>query len=157
MVFSCFLKMIIMAKFNAFILKKLIKPHKNNWGKIVQDTSVFKDKLVYDLIVLVRSGGCKRMKRKDKFDSSHLLNVSDHFLGKGVGTDHIFVVCMEKRKLWIKAYTGRDICECPFKESKFVCAAYLRKKPVGICSQVFTKNCSFCYHTFYTIGFQDCL
>ena len=85
----------------------------------------FKDELVDDLIGLVRApgnqGGCKRIKqeiKKDKFDSNHLPNVGDHFPGNGVGTDHTFVVCREKRKWWIKAYTGRDMRECPFNESK---------------------------------------
>ena len=58
--------------------------------------------------------GARRVKQeiKDKFDSNHLLNVGNHFPGKGVGTDHTFVVCREKRKPWIKAYTGRDMREC---------------------------------------------
>ena len=52
--FRVFLKMIMMATFNAFILRNSIKPHKNNWGKSVQDMLAFKDELVYDLIGLVR-------------------------------------------------------------------------------------------------------
>ena len=62
----------------------------------------------------IKTLGARRVKQeiKDKFDSNHLLNVGNHFPGKGVGTDHIFVVCREKRKPWIKAYTGRDMREC---------------------------------------------
>ena len=71
-----------------------------------------------------KSGEPKRFKQeiKYKFDSNRLRNVGDHFPGKGVliGTDHTFIVCREKKKRSIKAYTGR---ECPFKEPKsaFVC------------------------------------
>ena len=45
---------------------------------------------------LRKSGGCKRFKQeiKYKFDSNRLLNVGDHFPGKGAGTDHTFVVCI---------------------------------------------------------------
>ena len=131
----------------------------------MRDMLAFKDELVYDLIGLVRasrkSGGCKRIRQeieKDKFDSNRLLNVGDRFPGKGVGTDHTCVVCKEKRKRWIKSYTGRDMRECPFKESKttFVCIKYLCIKPEGTCFQVFTKKYSFGYDTFHMIGFQDC-
>ena len=57
-----------------------------------------------------KSGGPKRFKQeiKYKFDSNRLLNVGDHFPWKGVGTDHTFVVCREKKKRWI--IIGR---ECP--------------------------------------------
>ena len=51
--FRDFLKMIMMATFNAFILKTSIKPHKNNnWGKIRARYMLlaFKYELVYDLI-----------------------------------------------------------------------------------------------------------
>ena len=70
-----------------------------------------------------KSGGPKRFQQeiKYKFDSNHLWNVGDHFPGKGVGTDHTFVVCREKKKRSIKAYTGR---ECPFKEPKSAIDAY---------------------------------
>ena len=71
----------------------------------MQDMLTFKDEIVYDLIGLVRAPGnqegCKRIKqeiKQDKFDSNRLLNVGDHFYGKGVGTDHTFVVSREKRK-----------------------------------------------------------
>ena len=50
---------------------------------------------------------------KYMFDSNRLSNVRDHFPGKGVATDHTFVVCREKKKRWIKAHTGRDMRECP--------------------------------------------
>ena len=102
-----------------------------------------------------KSGGSERSKQKIKykFDSNCLLNVGDHFPGKGVGTDHTFVVCREKKKQWIKAYTRR---ECPFKESKsaFMCVlTCLFINHEGTCFQVFTKKCS---DTFHTVGFQDC-
>ena len=49
--FRVFLKMVMMATFNAFILKNSIKPHKNNSGKnCVRYMLAFKDELVYDLI-----------------------------------------------------------------------------------------------------------
>ena len=71
------------------------------------------------------------------------MNVGDHFPWKGVGTDHAFVVHREKKKRWIKAYTGR---ECPFKEPKsaFVCVlTCLFIKQEGTCFQGFTKKCSY--------------
>ena len=41
--FRVFLKMVMMATFNAFILENSIIPHKNNQGKIVRDILAFKD------------------------------------------------------------------------------------------------------------------
>ena len=127
--FRVFLKMVMMATFNAFILENSIIPHKNNQGKIVRDILAFKDELVYDLIGQVRAprkSGRKRTRQEiveDKFDWNRLLNVGNHFPGKGEGTDHTCVVCREKRKRWLTANKGKDKRECPFKESKttFVC------------------------------------
>ena len=55
--FRVFLKMVMMATFNAFTLENSIIPHKNNQGKIVRDILAFKDELVYDLIGQVRAPG----------------------------------------------------------------------------------------------------
>ena len=72
--FRVFLKMVMMATFNAFTLENSIIPHKNNQGKIVRDILAFKDELVYDLIGQVRAprkSGRKRTRQeieKDKFD-----------------------------------------------------------------------------------------
>ena len=75
----------------------------------------------------------------------------DHLPGKGVGTDHAFVVCREKRKQWIKAYTGRDMREClsiqGIQISIRVPNLLVCIKLEGTCFQVFTKKCSFDYNT----------
>ena len=90
------------------------------------------------------------------FDSNGFLNVDDHFPGKEVRTDHTFVVCREKRKQGIKAYTGRDMRECPSIQGIQISVTYLCIKPEGTCLQVFTKKCSFGCDTFHTIGFPEC-
>ena len=79
----------------------------------------FKDELVYDSIGLVKllvrnqedANILSRRSSTSKFDSDRLLNVGDHLPDHL--TDHTFVVCREKGKRWIKAYTGRDMRECP--------------------------------------------
>ena len=86
--------MVTMATFNAFILENSIMPHKNNQGKVVRDILAFKDGLVYNLIRQVRAPWKSEQERtrqeieEDKFDWNRLLNVGNHFPGKGEGTDH---------------------------------------------------------------------
>ena len=127
--FRVFLKFIMMATMNAYILEDKVKPHRNNNGRITWDLLSFKDELVFDLIGQVhapRKSGRKRTRdeiSKDRFDANRLVNVGDHLPGKGIGTNHTCTVCREKKKCWLDANKNKDPDECPLKvpKSTFVC------------------------------------
>ena len=53
--FRVFLKLIMMATLNAYILEDRVKSHRNNNGRIIRDLLSFKDELVFDLIGQVRA------------------------------------------------------------------------------------------------------